>query len=89
MCQRAELTIRQLAEEKSALEFRLKQLEDDKEQLCTDAQHIQIELKHTLDMLNRYKHTLTFSVSEVFYHILLAKMVSSFGFNVILIGLLQ
>lgn len=69
MCQRAELTIRQLAEEKSALEFRLKQLEDDKEQLCTDAQHIRIELKHTLDMLNRYKHTLTFSVSEVFYHI--------------------
>ena len=55
VCQRVELAARQLAEEKAALELYLKQLEGDKEQLGTDAQHLQKELKRTLDMLNRYK----------------------------------
>lgn len=65
VCQRVELTVRQLTEEKSALELCLKQLEADKEQLCTDAQHTQKELKHTLDMLSRYKHTLTLALCQL------------------------
>lgn len=69
VCQRVELTVRQLAEENSALELCMKQQEADKEQRCTDAQHIQRELKHTLDMLSRYKHMLTLSISGVFYNI--------------------
>lgn len=90
MCQRLELTILQLSEEKSAFEFRFKQLDNDKEQLRTDAELIQKKLEHTLDILNRYKHTLTLALFQLsFLSYLLSIMVSSFGFNVILIGLLQ
>lgn len=64
VCQRVELAVGQLAEEKSALELCLKQLEAEKEQLCTDAQHMQKELKHTRDMLSRYKHMLTLALNS-------------------------
>lgn len=53
--------VRQLTEEKSELQLCLKQLEADKQQLCTDTRHIQQELTHSLDMLSRY--TLTFVLS--------------------------
>lgn len=65
VCQRVELTARQLAEEKSALQLGLKQLEADKEQLCADSRHVQKELKHTLDMLSRYKHRLLLALCQL------------------------
>lgn len=56
--QGAELSLRQLAEDKSSLQLRLKQLEDNGQQLLAQRQHTQLELTHTMDMLNRYTHTL-------------------------------
>ena len=59
VCQGAELSLRRLGEEQSALQLRLKQLEDDNQQLHTHTQHTQLELTHTLDTLSRYTHTHT------------------------------
>jgi len=55
----AELSLRRLHEEKTAVELRLKQLEDDNQLLNTHSQHTQLELTHTLDLLSRYTHTHT------------------------------
>lgn len=57
VCQGADLSVRRLGEEKTALLLRLKQLEDDNQQLHTHTQHTQLELTHTLDILSRYTHT--------------------------------
>lgn len=56
MCvwQGAELSLRRLSEEKAALQFRLKHLEDDNQQLHRLTQHKKLELTHTVEMLNRY-----------------------------------
>lgn len=53
--QGVESSLQRLAEEKTALQLRLKQLEDDNEQLQTHSEHTQLELTHTVDILNRYK----------------------------------
>ncbi|KAG7233692.1 hypothetical protein INR49_006729, partial [Caranx melampygus] len=51
--QGAELSVRRLGEEKTAVEQRLKHLEDDQQQLHTHTQHTQHELTHTLELLHR------------------------------------
>lgn len=51
--QGAELSLRRLSEEKTALQLRLKQLEDDNHQLQTHTQRSQLELTRTLDILTR------------------------------------
>lgn len=68
VCQRVELRVQQLAEEKSALELCLKQREADKEQQCANVQQKEKELKHALEMFSRYTHFHIGTVSTfVFY----------------------
>lgn len=55
--------VRQLTEEKSELQIYLKQLDADKQQLCTHTRHMQQELTRSLDVLSRY--TLTFVLSSL------------------------
>ncbi|XP_031733101.1 centrosome-associated protein CEP250-like [Anarrhichthys ocellatus] len=51
--QGAALSLRRLGEEKTAVQLRLKQLEDDNQLLQTHSQHTQLELTHTVDLLSR------------------------------------
>lgn len=63
--QRAKLSLRRLGDEKSTLEFRAKQLEDDNQQL---QMHTQLKLTHTQDLLNREREvssSLRLQVDEV------------------------
>ena len=57
VCQGAELNRRRLGEDNTALQLRLKQLEDDNQQLQAHTQHTQQELTRTVDILSRYAHT--------------------------------
>ncbi|XP_060944973.1 centrosome-associated protein CEP250-like [Limanda limanda] len=66
--QGAELSLRRLSEENTTLHLRLKQLEDDNQQLQTHTKHTQLELTHTLDTMNRERQalsTLLLQVEEV------------------------
>lgn len=73
MWQMVQQTVKWLTEEKSSLLLRLKQLEDDKQQLHIHTQQAQLELSHTLDMLRRYIHQ-TGSCSHSFSVSLLCKI---------------
>ncbi|KAK1902995.1 Rootletin [Dissostichus eleginoides] len=54
--QELQLSLLRLGEEKSSVQLRLKQLEDNNQLLLTHTQHTQLELTHTLDTLSRYTH---------------------------------
>lgn len=54
VCQGAQRSLQQLGEQRSALHLRLKQLEDDNQQLHTHKQQQQQELGHIMDVLSRF-----------------------------------
>lgn len=53
LSQGAELSLRQLAEDKSSLQFQLKQLEGDKQQLLTQTRHSELEHTLSVELLHR------------------------------------
>lgn len=55
--QMVQQTVQWLTEEKLSLQLRLKQLEDDNQQLHIHTQRAQLELTHALDTLRRYLRT--------------------------------
>ncbi|XP_028993359.1 trichohyalin isoform X3 [Betta splendens] len=57
--QGAELSVRRLSEEKTAMQLSFKQLEDENQQLRTHLQQTQVELTHTLDLLNREQEAIS------------------------------
>ncbi|XP_063353208.1 trichohyalin-like [Pelmatolapia mariae] len=58
--QGAQRSLQQLGEQRAALHLRLKQLEDDNQQLHTHTQQQQQELGHIMDVLSREKETASF-----------------------------
>lgn len=58
--QGAQRSLQQLGEQRAALHLRLKQLEDDNQQLHTHKQQQQQELGHIMDVLSREKETASF-----------------------------